>query len=161
MPVNKTLYVRDEDVPIWDRAKELIGGESLSAHLTNYLRTIVGNRLAADKGMTRIVLAYRDRGKKPRLQAFQGRWLIKPDGEWWIVDPNGQPDYYAVAITAKEQIVVFNYYNHQADEEGKFKWGQLEIYPSCDLAFEDQSVPQGLIALAMERMGLEVEELDI
>jgi hypothetical protein len=158
MPVNKTLYVRDEDVPIWDKAKELIGGESLSTYLTNHLRIIVGDRVAADKGMSRIVLAYRDLGKRPRIQAFQGRWLIPPDGEW-STRRTGDPDYYSVALTAKDQIVVFNY--NQGDSDGRFAWGHLEIFPSFDIAIEARNIPHGLIAIAMERMGLEVEELDI
>jgi hypothetical protein len=43
MPKNKVLYVKDEDVKLWDQAKRLLAsrGESLSSHLVGYLRKLV------------------------------------------------------------------------------------------------------------------------
>jgi hypothetical protein len=44
MPKQKTLYVTDEDAPVWNEAKRLIPfheGKSLSAYLTEHLRKYV------------------------------------------------------------------------------------------------------------------------
>ena len=160
----RTLYVREEDQPIWDQAKEVIG-ESLSTHLTNYLRTIVTAQQAATQGADRIVLSFRQSGI-PRTKAFYGRWLISPDQpfEVWERDSEGDiipdvpPDYYALAITPKHNIVVFRF--GEQKEKGKFDWGELRVFDSFDGA-NSAKLPHGLIATAMETLGVEVEELDI
>lgn len=160
----RTLYVREEDQPIWDQAKEVIG-ESLSMHLTNYLRTIVTAQQAATQGANRIVLSFRESGI-PRTKAFYGRWLISPDQpfEVWERDSDGDiipdvpPDYYALAITPKQNIVVFRF--GEQKEKGKFDWGELRVFDSFEGA-NSAKLPYGLIATAMETLGVEVEELDI
>jgi hypothetical protein len=46
MPKNRTLYVTEEDAPIWDEAKRLVQfheRKSLSAYLTEHLRQYVEN----------------------------------------------------------------------------------------------------------------------
>jgi hypothetical protein len=35
---NKTIYIRDSDVEVWDRAQKKLGGESISSIITDYLR---------------------------------------------------------------------------------------------------------------------------
>jgi hypothetical protein len=35
---NKTIYIKDSDVEIWDRAQKKLGGESISSIITDYLR---------------------------------------------------------------------------------------------------------------------------
>lgn len=160
----RTLYVREEDQPVWDRAKELIG-ESLSLHLTKYLRTIVRTQQAATQGAERIVLSFRESGIA-KTKAFYGHWIISPDQpfEVWERDMDGDivpdhpSDYYAVAITPKQNIVVFNY--GEQKEKGKFSWGIFRVFDSFETA-NSAKLPYGLIATAMETLGVEVEELDI
>jgi len=35
---NKTIYIKDSDVEVWDRAQKKLGGESISSIITDYLR---------------------------------------------------------------------------------------------------------------------------
>lgn len=157
----RTLYVREEDQPIWDRAKEVIG-ESLSTHLTNYLRTIVTAQQAATQGAERIVLSFLENGI-PRTKAFYGRWLISPDQPFedcqrdGLNVPDTSPVCYTVAMTPKQNIVVFRFKEQKA--KGKFGWGEFEVFDSFECA--NSELPYGLIATAMETLGVEVEELDI
>jgi hypothetical protein len=160
----RTIYVREEDQPIWEKAKEVIG-ESLSTHLTNYLRTVVASQKAAAQGAERILLSFRDDGI-PKTKAFYGRWLISPDDPFehrerddeGNIIPDFGPDYYAVAVTAKQNIVVFNF--GEQKEEGKFNWGLVRVFESFEQA-NSSKLPYGLIATAMEVLGVEIEELDI
>ena len=66
----RTLYVREEDQPIWDKAKDIIG-ESLSAYLTNHLRTMISSHEAAAVGSERILLSFRE-GGIPKTKGFYG-----------------------------------------------------------------------------------------
>ncbi len=165
MAVNKTLYVRSEDAPIWDKAKEVIG-DSLSTYLTNHLRKVVASRQAAAQGAERIILSFTDAGIL-KTKAFYGRWLITPAKpfEVWRTDITGEidsqwpPDNYAVAITTKNNVVVFKF--DEMKGNGKFGRGTLRVFDSFEEAHTGSRIPDGLIATAMEVLGVEVEELDI
>jgi hypothetical protein len=77
--MNKTIYVRDEDAEVWERARALAG--ELSPVITSLLKTFVAAKEVETLGFERIVLRYRDRGL-PKAQAFMGRWLIPPGTPW-------------------------------------------------------------------------------
>ena len=161
----RTLYVREDDQAIWDRAREAIG-DSLSTHLTNYLRGVVAQTEAAERGCSRIVLSFRERGVLFRVKAFHGRWLISPDRPW-IEAENGRftneedPPHWCVAITVKNNYVFFRHFGRLADERATFAWGEFYVFESFEQAAGDREVPEGLVAEAMERQGVEIEELDI
>jgi hypothetical protein len=68
------------------------------------------------QGFERITLYYVD-GGVPRIQAFSGRWLISP--EQWLEardDDRLETSCYAVAITAKNNVAVFNFVIPRHDE---------------------------------------------
>ncbi len=162
----RTVYVREEDQPIWDKAKEVIG-DSLSGYLTAHLRTLVTSHEAAAQGAERILLTFRE-GGIPRTKAFYGRWLISPDRpfEKFRWDPFSREDdlseppaLYAVALTIKNRVAVFHFGDRKSD--GTFTWGSLWSYDSFEDANSDSDIPSGLIASAMEVKGIPVEELDI
>jgi hypothetical protein len=163
----RTIYVREEDQPIWDEAKDIVG-ESLSAYLTNHLRTMISAHEAAAAGSQRILLSFRESGIA-KTKGFYGRWLISPEKPFavWHLDINGDedpsypPNRYAVAITAKNNIVVFKFGERERKENGKFDWGELRVFDSFEMANTHEEIPLGLIAEAMEVLGVEVEELDI
>ena len=69
------------------------------------------------------------------------------------------PDYYALAITTKNNIVVFTF--EEQKEKGQFGSGELRVFDSFEKANSGVRTPRGLIATAMEILGVEVEELDI
>jgi hypothetical protein len=162
----RTLYVREEDQAVWDKAKEVIG-DSLSSYLTTHLRSVVASHEAAARGKERIVLTFPDEGIL-RTKAFYGRWLIPPDKpfekwEWNSFrndyDRSEPPTLFAVAQTAKNRIAVFRFGDRKDD--GTFTWGNLWSFDSFEEANLDSHIPSDLIASAMKVMGVQVEELDI
>jgi hypothetical protein len=196
MAINKTLYVRDEDAAVWDEAKKIVG-DSLSAYLTNHLRTLVDLDKAEARGFERILLTFRE-GGLPRTKSFYGRWLIPPDdafkservvnlplieqGEVVNVfkriasvhipfTPYSEEEKatmeaitpgavnYAVAITAKERIAIFQFDGQRSD--GTFVAGNLRSFDSFEIANTFSDVPSELIARAMKIRGVPIEELDI
>lgn len=168
MAINKTIYVKDEDVDTWEEAHK-ISGDKLSQTLTNYLRSYVIEKKSAALGTPeKILLRFREDGLA-RAKSFYGRWLIPPNKPFMeikyetnaltgSIDSKEYP--YAVATTAKNNVVVFDFLGKPDDSE-KFSWGRMRVYSSFEEASNDSSLPWGLIASAMEKMGVEVEELDI
>jgi hypothetical protein len=174
MAVNKTLYVKDEDASVWEEARELTG-DKLSAFLTAHLRTFVETRRAQTKGYDRIVLKYIENAR-PVSKAFFGRWIIDPEERWYSSDLAWKR-CYAVASTAKGNVVVLKFEEASQQLEGFFDSGDLFTYPSMGAVADEQDemrqpgyvayenagprLPSDLITIAMERIGIETEELDI
>jgi hypothetical protein len=161
----RTLYVREEDQAVWDKAKEVVG-DSLSNYLTTHLRKLVVSYEAAAHGTERILLTFREDGI-PRTKAFYGRWLISPDKPFekfaWdsFRDDYDRSDstFYSVALTVKNRVAVFRFGERKSD--GTFTWGSLLSFDSFEEANSDPEIPSDLIASAMEVRGVPVEELDI
>lgn len=154
--MNKTLYVKDDDAPIWDKARELTG-DKLSQFIMDKLRAFVTENEGKQLGFRRIQVQYIENGI-PRAKAFMGRWLIPPEQPWETPDEEtGAPEYYAVAATAKDNVVVFKF--GDPPENGQFGWGFFSVHESFEQAHKGR--PWGLIADAMRRMGVDVQELDI
>lgn len=155
MAINKTLYVKNEDAPTWEKAKEYVG-ESLSSWITGQLKKLVASKEAAEEGMQRIALQYIHEGKIPKSIAFYGRWLIPPEKAYKgdAVAP------HALALTAKNKILIF-VFGGGKDKTGFYEIGATYIYDSFASLAEDESIPSDLVVQAMKKMGVEVEELDI
>src|SRR3712207_5650116 len=95
----KTLYVRDEDVPLWEQAEKLAGG-SASALITEVLRNYVaqfysGNSVRLPTGR---ILVVRYAGKYGAIQAIDQAseerggfiryaWWYQPDGSGSFISP--------------------------------------------------------------------------
>ncbi len=73
---NKTIYVADGDLPLYQRAQELAGG-SLSAAITTALRRYVDQKDGQDEGFEEITVKVGIKGAQ-RKQRFVGLRL----GEW-------------------------------------------------------------------------------
>jgi hypothetical protein len=157
MAVNATLYVRDEDAAVWDRAKEVIG-ESLSSYLTSHLRSIVNSDKAAANGNERILLRFRE-NSLPKQVAFNGKWIIAPEARFFQDDWDESRTYFALAITAHNRVAVFRFDGQK--EDGTFPGARLTSYDTFEMANMSSDVPSELIANAMEIRGIPVEELDI
>jgi hypothetical protein len=161
--MNKTLYIRDEDGPTWDRAREL-AGEKLSPVIVAALKRFVADREAELKYMERIEIPYSDTkdGNRPAVKAFYGRWLIKPEEKY---EPASIFPYCcAVGVSAKGGIVVFEW--TRLTTTATHPDGQLYLYSSFEAARTDNTGITGFgirIALheAIKRQGLIVEQLDI
>ena len=103
MVPNKTVYVRDEDVPVGEAAAASAGEGNLSSYVTESLRQRLAQRVPSDE-LARIVVEldeYNDYGEYVRRMAFYGRWLVHvsdPDEEEW-----------GVAVTRKGKFVFYSH----------------------------------------------------
>jgi hypothetical protein len=162
--MNKTVYLRDEEVPIWEKAREL-SGDKLSPIIVGALKRFVAEEEGRPRNFERIQVHYNDvaRHSVPTAKAFIGKWLIPPEERW--EDPfeaisrseNDPHTSYAVAITAKDNVVVCTYKSWGGTTLGG---RSLDAYSSFEDALA-RKVPYSLIADAMDRRGIPIEELDI
>ena len=137
--MNKTLYIRDEDAPLWDRAREL-SRDKLSPVLVDALRRFVDEKEARAKGFDRIVVNYDDSADHdlPRAKAFYGRWIINRDEPLRVgrrFEGHKYVEVSAVAETAKGSVVVYTY---NENEHGS--WAHRFLIFS---SFEDAAADPG------------------
>jgi len=160
--MTKTIYVRDADVPDWDRAREL-AGDKLSPIIMNGLKLYVAQQEAKVRGSDRLEVTFddADRNSVPRTVAFHGRWIIPKEkpSEYWNEDGD-RGERASVAETVKGQIVVF----HQTlGSNGPDSWEsatRFRVYESFEKAAAD-NVVNSFVRDAMKKRGVPVEELDI
>jgi hypothetical protein len=151
---NKTLYMRDEDTPVWERA-ELAAETSrqslsqlVTAALRHYLPTIctpgdamedihvmVGDRVppphqVIDGETGRLLHGHpASPADYPRAEAFTGRWLVPPGGEAQSRATLQTTGYrYGVALTRRRQIAVYRYHPEA------LRPATLEAFPSLEEA---------------------------
>ncbi len=162
--MNKTVYLRDDEVPIWEKAREL-SGDKLSPIIVNALRRFVAEEEGRPRKHERIEFHYNDTAKHglPSAKAFLGKWLVPPEERWEdAFEAMGKTEddphiYYAVAITAKDNVVVCSF----TAWDGQALVGRtLDVYPSFEEALA-RDAPYGPVADAMQRRGIPIEELDI
>jgi hypothetical protein len=166
MPINKTLYVRDEDAGVWEEAKNTIQ-EPLSQLISNYLRTVIATKRGERLGYERIVLNYNENGAKAKSQAFSVRWIFPPQHPW-ATGERESFEQYAVAVTAKGNIVFFHFGKSPLPKAAQefFSTGFLHVFDSWDRAAKatkdgNKVLPRRLVAEAMQVVGVVTEELDI
>jgi hypothetical protein len=157
--MNKTIYLRDEDESVWDRARELAGAKGISPLIAQSLKRFIAEKEAEEveaRGFERITVKYYDASDHgiPKVKAFRGKWIIPPtrplsreeqDTTW----------SYSVAITAKGSAVV---YWTEEDREGRAQF--FSVYPSLESAAAESNV-NWAARRAIEILGVPVEELDI
>jgi hypothetical protein len=154
--MNKTIYLRDEEGPIWERAREL-AGDKLSPVIVVALKRFIADKESIPKGFERIEVPFHDFDDHdiPKVKAFYGRWIFPP------LKPIEQFDdfatyFYAVAITGKGAAVIFSWI--ESDEHRRRY--QFQVYPSLGEAAAHQEVNYAA-RRAIEAIGVPVEELDI
>jgi hypothetical protein len=160
--MNKTLYIRDEDIQTWERAREL-AGEKLSPVIITGLKRFIVEKEAEEaeaKGYKRIEVSYNDAETHnvPRRKAFHGKWVYSPEKCLEFSTEDGYTSYhYALALTAKGNVVVLTWNN---DAEGNDYNSHFYVFPSLEAAAENTEA--NLVArAAMKKLGVPVEELDI
>jgi hypothetical protein len=154
---NKTIYIREADTGLWEKAETLAGG-SVSALLSEALRRYVEEEeLKEQAGMENIEVQLWGPEETPYRAQFVGRWLLHPDPD---ETRTGEPGYdaggyYGVALTQRGNLAV--YWAHC--NEGRAP--ELNTYSSFDEA-ESESVPGDILALAASEMGADyVQKLNI
>ncbi len=166
--MNKTLYVKEEDGPIWDKARELTG-DKLSQFIMEKLRAFVSERAGQDRGYKRIVLRFYE-DQLPRAKAFMGRWIIGPG--WPLIFYETQGDYqnietrYLVAETPKGNFAVLKYHplrepTAEGDEtiDGHYFYSTFHVLQTVEDMSKEISVE--VASAVMKLMGVQVQELDI
>jgi len=161
LAMNKTLYIRDEDVQVWDRAREL-AGDKLSPIIVAGLKKFISEKEgeeAQNKGFKRIRVAYNDADEHgiPKLKAFHGKWIYTPEKPLVLTSEDGYiSDSYAIAQTAKRNFVFVTWTD---DPEGR-RNERFTVVPSLEAAAGDKELNVAA-RHAMKKLGLRVEELDI
>ena len=153
--MNKTVYLRDEEVPIWEKAREL-SGDKLSPVIVAALKRFVTEKEAAAKGYERIKISFRDSTDHfiPKTKAFFGKWIIGPEEP--LRDDDWSTDLVcAVAETAKGNVVVYRRVEALNGLQEEFR-----VYRSFEEAAKNPDVGYAARA-ALEKRGTPVEELDI
>src|SRR5258706_751345 len=145
--MNKTVYLRDEEVSLWERAREL-SGDKLSPVIVAALKQFVAEKEAESKGLERIVVEYNDSEASglPKRKAFYGRWICSPEAPVEVSDDAGIAYRAAVAESAKGNIVI---YERAEDNEG-CSW-KFRIYPSFEMAAADREFRYAAIEALKKR----------
>jgi hypothetical protein len=153
---NKTLYVRDDDLPLWERAQNYAAerNRSVSAVVTEALKTFLPAEIkAGDMSEIRV-----ETGEEPTItRAFIGRWLVEPDadGTRTVVDGYDAGTYWGIALTRRGKIAVYS--AHCNDRRA----ARLDVHDDLDEA-ENDGTPPDLISMAATALGQErVLKMDI
>ncbi|MBC7340873.1 MAG: EXLDI protein [Clostridia bacterium] len=159
----KTIYIRESDLEIFDRAEKLGTAESLSAAIAEALRRYVAAEEARLKGMEEITLTVGTWGggqgepdtKKVR---FTGRLLA--DGRTYA-DRDTRGVDWAIYQTKKGQILLYR--ETWSRWQGEESAAVYRVYPSLgELADANPDLPGSILERAREALGLKtVEELDV
>jgi EXLDI family protein len=171
---NKTIYVSDADLPVFQRAQELSGG-NLSAAISKALRRLVEVEEGRLEGFEEVTVRV---GVAPgKLLRFQGAQLI----DWNRTDSNGGMERYRVFRTRAGKFAVHverpKGFVWSAGKDGQLtgwrkhfasdqQWGETPASSSLDVfeTFEElrAAVPAELAELVEAYATQpEVEDLDI
>jgi EXLDI family protein len=171
---NKTIYVSDADLAVFQRAQELSGG-NLSAAISKALRRLVEVEEGRLEGFEEITVRV---GVAPgKLQRFQGVQLV----DWNRTDSNGAVEHYRVFRTRTGKFAVHVAYGkgfvHTAGKDGQLtgwrkhfaadqQWGETPAHSTLDVfeTFDElkAAVPAELAGVVEDyATSPEVEDLDI
>jgi hypothetical protein len=159
--MNKTVYLREEEGPIWERAREL-AGEKLSPIIVKALKDfVIKTEAGRIPDMERIEISFNDSTSNnvPRKKAFYGRWIFpisKPfHDELELSTPRAK---FALALTAKSNVVVFDWLENV---DGDVAWDhEFRVFSSLEEVAADPHRNR-VARAAIEQLGVPVEELDI
>jgi hypothetical protein len=160
--MNKTVYVADDDVETWEAARKL-ANDRLSPVIMKALKDFVAAKNSEPTGFERIEVAFDDLDDNglPKRKAFYGRWVIDPKKPLELWDEEGaEGDFYCVAITAKDNVVILSWTEGHRNGEGYVSHKRFSVYPSFAKAVGDQRV-NAAAREAIRKLGVPVEELDI
>jgi hypothetical protein len=154
--MNKTVYLRDEEGPIWERAREL-AGDRLSPVIVEALKQFIVLKEGEVKGFERIQTEFNDSDDHqiPKKKAFYGKWIFPPDNPY-VIKMGEAEHFMAVAVTAKGSAVFYTW-----AEGGEAKVDvKFTVYSSLEEAAASWFVHHAALR-AIEKLGVPVEELDI
>jgi hypothetical protein len=163
--MNKTVYLPDDEVEVWEKARRL-ANDRLSPVILRALKEFIMTKeaeAAEAAGFERIEVAFDDATDNglPKRKAFYGRWIIPPETPLTLWDDGGaEGDHYCVAVTAKNNVVILSWTEGVDRGEGYVSHKRFSVYPSFAKAAADQLVNPAARE-AIRKLGVPVEELDI
>lgn len=165
---NKTIYVANDDLPLFDRAQAL-AGDNLSSVIVRALKELITRNESLKKGMKEVVVQVGTKGLQQEKR-FNGRLVIKWQGagdhnDWYSARVfRTVKNQWAVELTKQPNLDVFrqrefwrtaDYFEYTPDT-------QLLVFANPDEA--DGQLPSALIKLmrqAQSKDDAPVEYLDI
>jgi len=160
---NKTLYCKEEDAHIWDKARELTG-DKLSSFVMDVLRRFVAEEEQKANGYRRIVTKYHQEDGIPQAKAFLGRWLLPPDkpADIYFYDSSGiayDAEFCAVAQTAKGNYVAIKFRSETTTTDNEFL--PIATFQVFEKVEDLKVISPEVVAATMKALGVAVQELDI
>jgi len=152
---NKTIYVREGDRELWERAEKMAGG-SLSGLLAEALRRYIAERESTgNDDADEIIVEIESRGRMLKKR-FYGRWLVDPSEEIRTGEPGHDAAMaWGVAVSRMGKIVVYTYHVN----DGSKRW--LDYYDSLDEAEKDV-LPADIAGMAADELGIDhIQDLRI
>jgi EXLDI family protein len=166
---NKTIYVANDDQPVFEQAQNL-AGDNLSSVIVRALKEFIVRNEAQTKGFKEITIQVGSKGMQ-REKRFRGRLIIKwggpsTDNKKWLQTRvfRTAKNHWAVELTRSPHPDFWrqrdfwkhsDYYDYTAETE-------LLVFASVEAA--DKALPTALVKLmheAEEREVAPVEYLDI
>jgi hypothetical protein len=145
---NKTLSVRDQDLPLWERAERVARAERTT------VSALVASALAEKLGATGTCrVGTYERHTPLRIEVFEGRWLTAaPDAA--DLDQSGHKDWHTyVAETQRGRIAVYARSNSDSYEHPPL----FEVFDDIDTARSalagDERVDQDALIAAGYQLG--------
>jgi len=159
--MNKTIYLREEEGPLWEKAREL-ANDKLSPVIVEALKVFVAQKEAEQKiamGFQRIVISYEDADdlSLPKKKAFVGRWIFSPENPFVLPwEFRDQDNSFAVAVTPKGAAVFYSWQG----PVGSTPTARFRVFGSFEQAAADDAC-NAAAREAMNKIGVPIEELDI
>lgn len=158
---NKTIYVKDEDLQVFEEAERL-GGDSLSSIIAEALKRFVSVKRAEQQGMDEHTLAIDNPEQGKKTLKFVGRLLVSDTiyvGQ--TSDRRDRWDDWSLYQTQAGKVIV--YWRHGSVWDGERGSAQYEVRDSLpgydDSVFEfDDTVPGDILEAAAEALGQELVE---
>lgn len=165
---NKTIYVKDEDLQVFEEAEKL-GGDSLSSIIAEALRRFVDVKRAEVQGMKECNLTVgvlRSQGADIRKVRFVGRLLAEAEvltGQTSSRDDRGT-DYRVYQTQAGNILVWWQRWSRWEGENDVIDYAVLNALPGYDDEVPGKiddypiSLPGSLLQEAAEALGEELVE---
>ena len=168
---NKTIYVKDEDLQIFEEAEKL-GGDSLSSVIAEALRRFVAVKRAEQQGMQEYTLSVgvlRSQGADTRKVRFVGRLLAEAEvltGQ--LSDRKDRGTHYRVYQTQAGRVLVWwQRWSRHEGESDLLDYVVLSTLPGYDDEVSGkvhgehlppETLPGSLLQAAAEALGEELVE---
>ena len=168
---NKTIYVREEDLPVFEEAEKL-GGDSLSSIIAEALRRFVAVKRAEVQGMQEYTLSVgvlRSQGADTRKVRFVGRMLSSAEvftGQTSSRDDRGT-DYKIYQTKAGKILIWWQRWSRYEGESDLLDYVVLSTLPGYDEEISGkvhgehlppETLPGSLLQEAAEALGEELVE---